>query len=190
MRVRAEPAPCGKLFGQPGRCGHRHPTAAQGGAEADLTRVPANQAGDIRGDLAVLDEPGMLGADLVPGTDPGLPDVPAASGHPGTERQADRVLPGALDRAVANADTFFGQELPAVRAWSFGAEEASRIGQPVLAVLGARSREVTPAFDRRHELRLDWLPDVEPFVLPAATHLLHVHNPVGMATRLARFLLG
>jgi pimeloyl-ACP methyl ester carboxylesterase len=101
----------------------------------------------------------------------------------------DHALPGAMDQAVADADTFFGQELPAVRAWSFGPGDAARIAQPVLAVLGARSREVAAAFDQRHHLLLAWLRTVEPFVLPDATHLLHVHNPAGMATRLARFLL-
>jgi len=99
----------------------------------------------------------------------------------------ERVLPGAFDRAVADADTFFGQELPAVREWSFGPPEAARVTQPVLAVLGGRSGEVTPAFQQRHELLLAWLPTVEPFVLPGATHLLHVHNPTGMADALAGF---
>src|SRR5262249_28833936 len=51
----------------------------------------------------------------------------------------DRALPGAFDQAVADADTFFGQELPAVRQWSFTREDANRITQPVLAVLGAKS---------------------------------------------------
>jgi hypothetical protein len=32
-----------------------------------------------------------------------------------------------------------------------------------------------------------WLPDVESFVLPEATHLLHVQNPRGMAEALASF---
>src|SRR5581483_1531459 len=95
-----------------------------------------------------------------------------------------QVLPDALAQAVADADTFFGQELPAVRQWSFTQEEASRITQPVLAVLGARSRAT---FRERRELLLAWLPDVEPFVLPDATHLLHVENPRGMAEGLATF---
>jgi pimeloyl-ACP methyl ester carboxylesterase len=99
----------------------------------------------------------------------------------------DRVLPGAFDRGVADADTFFGQELPAVREWSFGPAEAARVTRPVLAVLGGRSGEVTPAFQQRHELLLEWLPAAEPFVLPGATHLLHVHNPTGMAQALAGF---
>ena len=99
----------------------------------------------------------------------------------------DRVLPGAFDQAVRDADTFFEQELPAVREWSFGPADAQRITQPVLAVLGGNSWEVTAAFGQRHDLLLAWLPVVTSFVLPDATHLLHVQNPAGMAARLARF---
>jgi pimeloyl-ACP methyl ester carboxylesterase len=39
----------------------------------------------------------------------------------------------------------------------------------------------------RHQLLLDWLPQVEPFVLPGATHLLQIENPAGMAEGLASF---
>jgi pimeloyl-ACP methyl ester carboxylesterase len=106
---------------------------------------------------------------------------------PGYRAVVDRVLPGAFDQAVTDADTFFAQELPAVRGWSFGPQEASRVTRPALAVLGARTREVTPVFDQRHELLLAWLPDVEAFVLPDATHLLHLQNPRGMAEGLAGF---
>ncbi|SHN47022.1 alpha/beta fold hydrolase [Cryptosporangium aurantiacum] len=107
---------------------------------------------------------------------------------PGYREVLDRVVPGAFDDAVAAADTFFGQELPAVRDWVFGPDEASRIAQPTLVVLGARSHDVSPVFGERHELLLAWLPRAEPFVLPDATHLLHVQNPAAMATALADFL--
>ncbi|GAA3382052.1 alpha/beta fold hydrolase [Cryptosporangium minutisporangium] len=100
----------------------------------------------------------------------------------------ERVEPGAFDQAVGDADTFFGQELPAVRDWPFGPDEARRVEQPVLLVLGARSHEVSPVFGRRHELLRAWLPRAEPFVLADASHLLHVQNPAGMAEGLARFL--
>ena len=99
----------------------------------------------------------------------------------------ERTIPGAFEEAVADADTFFGQELPAVRSWSFGPEEAARVTQPALAVLGAESKHVTPVFDQRHELLLAWLPAAESFVLPGATHLLHLQNPAGMAAGLAGF---
>lgn len=99
----------------------------------------------------------------------------------------DEVLPGAFEGAVADADTFFGQELPAVTQWRFSRDDARRITQPVLAVLGAKSSEVSPIFAQRQQLLLDWLPNVEPFVLPGANHLLHVQNPRGMAEALASF---
>jgi pimeloyl-ACP methyl ester carboxylesterase len=99
----------------------------------------------------------------------------------------DRVLPSAFDQAVADADTFFSQELPAVQQWSFSREDASRISQPVLAVVGAKSRDLSPIWRERQELLLAWLPKAEPFVLPNATHLLHIENPRGMAEALSAF---
>jgi len=94
---------------------------------------------------------------------------------------------GAFEQAVADADTFFGQELPAVRQWPFTREDASRVTQPVLAVIGAKSTEVSSVFGKRQELLLAWLPNVEAFVLPDAWRLLHVQNPGGMAQGLAAF---
>jgi pimeloyl-ACP methyl ester carboxylesterase len=96
----------------------------------------------------------------------------------------DRGLPGAFERAVADADAFFGQELPALQQWSFAGEDASRISQAVLLVLG---KNTTPTFPERRELLLSWLPNAEPFDLPDASHLLHVENPRGMAEGLAAF---
>ena len=99
----------------------------------------------------------------------------------------DDALPGAFDQAVADADTFFGQELPAVQGWSFGREDAARVTQPVLAVLGGASHQVSPVWGERQALLLDWLGDVEPFVLPDATHLLHLQQPRALAEALAAF---
>lgn len=99
----------------------------------------------------------------------------------------DAALPGALARYAADADTFFTQQLPAMQQWSFGRDEASRITQPVLAVIGERSQQLSPIWDERQELLLSWLPNAEPFVLPKATHLLQVENPRDMAEGLAAF---
>jgi len=99
----------------------------------------------------------------------------------------DAALPGAIARYAADADTFFGQQLPAMQQWSFGPAEASRITQPVLAVIGERSRQLSPIWDERQELLLSWLRNAEPFVLPKATHLLQVENPRDMAEGLAAF---
>jgi pimeloyl-ACP methyl ester carboxylesterase len=100
----------------------------------------------------------------------------------------DRALPGAFDQAVASADTFFGQELPAVRQWSFRREDASRITQPVLVVVGEKSRTQSPIWDARQKMLLTWLPNAEGFVRPGATHLLYLENPRAMAESLAAFL--
>jgi pimeloyl-ACP methyl ester carboxylesterase len=99
----------------------------------------------------------------------------------------ERTLPRAFDQALADADVFFEQELPAVRAWSFSRMEAQRLRMPVLIVLGARSDEVSPIWRQRHALLLSWLPSAEAFVLPGATHLLQLQNPRTLAEKLAPF---
>lgn len=96
----------------------------------------------------------------------------------------ERGLPGAFEQAVADVDAFFGQELPALYQWAFDEQDARRVTQPVLLVVGARS---APTFAERRELLLSWLPNAEPFDLPDASHLLHVENPSGMAEALAGF---
>jgi pimeloyl-ACP methyl ester carboxylesterase len=96
----------------------------------------------------------------------------------------EHAVPGALDQLLADADTFFSQELPALRQWSFGPEDARRVTQPVLLVGGEQSG---PIHRQRWDLLLAWLPNVEPFVLPGATHLLHIEDPRGMAEGLAAF---
>ena len=93
-------------------------------------------------------------------------------------------LPEGFEQAVTDADTFFRQELPALQHWSFTQEHASRIAQPVLAVTGENT---AATFPERRALLLTWLPDVEPFELPGATHLLHVQNPHDMADGMASF---
>ena len=96
----------------------------------------------------------------------------------------ERGLPGAFGRAVADADAFFGQELPALQQWSFTSGDAGRVRQPVLAVRGQKTE---PTFPERLVLLQSWLPRVEPFELVGATHLLHVQNPRGMAEGLVSF---
>jgi len=96
----------------------------------------------------------------------------------------ERALPGVVDRAVAEADAFFGQELPALQEWSFTEDDARKIAQPVLAVVGART---APTFRERLELLASWLASVETFELPEATHLLHLEQPRAMAEAMASF---
>jgi pimeloyl-ACP methyl ester carboxylesterase len=100
---------------------------------------------------------------------------------------ADRALPGAFDQAVADADTFFGQELPAIQQWVFGEAEAAHIVQPVLLVMGGKSHEVSPVWQQRQDLLTAWMDHAEPFVLDGATHMLHLENARGLAERLGAF---
>lgn len=95
----------------------------------------------------------------------------------------ERGLPGAFEQAIADADAFFAQELPALQQWSFTQEEASRITQPALAVQGENT---VPTFRERHELLMSWLPNAAPCVLPT-THLFHVQNPRQTAEALVSF---
>jgi pimeloyl-ACP methyl ester carboxylesterase len=108
---------------------------------------------------------------------------------PGYREVLDRMLPGAFDQHVADADTFFEQEMPALQQWSFRQDDARRILQPVLAVVSTGSLDLDPIWGERHQLLLDWLPNVESFVLPDATHLLQIENPFGMADGLAAFFV-
>jgi pimeloyl-ACP methyl ester carboxylesterase len=71
-----------------------------------------------------------------------------------------------------------------VQQWAFTQEDAGRVTQPALLVLGDRTDLI---FRERRELLLAWLPNAEPFDLPGATHLLYVENPRGMAEALAAF---
>jgi pimeloyl-ACP methyl ester carboxylesterase len=98
-----------------------------------------------------------------------------------------RYLPsGALELAVTDLDTYFQVELPALQQWRFTAEEARRLRQPVLAVVGA---ETAPIFREGHELLKQWLPHAEELVVPQATHGLQFMNPRAVADGLARFFV-
>jgi pimeloyl-ACP methyl ester carboxylesterase len=99
----------------------------------------------------------------------------------------DRILPGAFAQAVADADTFFRIELPALEQWNFTQAEAGRITQPVLSVLGADSHTLWLGWAEIHQRVQDWLPQAEAFVLKGTTHGLQLIDPKGMAAGLADF---
>lgn len=92
--------------------------------------------------------------------------------------------PGAFQQAVADADAFFGQELPALQQWSCGEDEATRIPHPTLLIQGEYT---APTFPERRDLLLSWLPNAEPEDIPDVNHLLHLQNPKAVAGSLSRF---
>ena len=73
---------------------------------------------------------------------------------PGYRGVLDRRLPDGFAQYVADAAMFFEHELPALQQWSFTREDASRITQPVLAVIGAKSAVSHPIWRERHDLLL------------------------------------
>jgi pimeloyl-ACP methyl ester carboxylesterase len=100
----------------------------------------------------------------------------------------DRLIPGASQQVVADADTFFRVELPSVQEWRFTREDAQRITQPVLGVLGDKSASIWPGWNEVQERLREWLPQTEPFVLAGANHALQERDPRGVADAMAPFL--
>jgi pimeloyl-ACP methyl ester carboxylesterase len=97
----------------------------------------------------------------------------------------DRTLaPGYFERWVAEADTLFQCDIPALGSWQFTREDAVGITQPVLNVVGANTRSY---FREVHETLQTWLPHAENFELPDATHAMLQMNPKGAAQRLVSF---
>jgi pimeloyl-ACP methyl ester carboxylesterase len=106
---------------------------------------------------------------------------------PGYREPLEKALPGAFEQAVADAPASFAGDVPAALHSRFGEKQAIKITQPVLVVLGQRSVALHPRFAETYQLLLDWLPNAEGFVLPRATHFLHLENPRDMAGALADF---
>jgi 3-oxoadipate enol-lactonase len=94
--------------------------------------------------------------------------------------------PGAVQRAIEDADTLFGVELPAVGSWTFGASQAAAIAQPVLSVRGS---DTEPLWIEIARLLASWLPNSEESVIAGARHLLHMERPRAVAGSLAAFLV-
>jgi pimeloyl-ACP methyl ester carboxylesterase len=97
----------------------------------------------------------------------------------------DELLPGAVDQAIKDADTFFGIELPALTEWSFGTAEAAAINHPVLSVLGAQTQ---PLWVDVADFLRSSLPHVEDCTIDGVGHLLHIQRPEPVARRMAEFL--
>jgi 3-oxoadipate enol-lactonase len=96
----------------------------------------------------------------------------------------DERIPGAVAQSIADADTFFGIELPALSTWTFGAEQAARVSQPVLSVVGA---ETEPLWVEVADRLRSWFRQVEECTIDGAGHLLHIQRSGPVAACLAEF---
>lgn len=97
---------------------------------------------------------------------------------------AERV-PGAVEQALKDVDTFFGVELPGLTQWTFGPEQAAALGCPVLSVLGSHTQPLW--FDVADLLRSS-VPRVEDCTIDGVGHLLHIERPEPVARAVAAFL--
>ena len=97
----------------------------------------------------------------------------------------EQTVPGGAAQACRDAATFFEVEVPALGAWRLGPEQARRIAQPVLHVMGSASG---PLFERSREQLLACLPHAEDVVLAGLDHMLQMRAPELLARTIADFL--
>lgn len=99
----------------------------------------------------------------------------------------EALVPGGPAQAERDAATFFETEVPALDKWSFDAERAERISQPVLYVIGEQSGAV---FEEGVELLRSLVPQTREARVPGVDHRLQMQNPALVAEKIAEFLRG
>ena len=104
---------------------------------------------------------------------------------PTCQKVIEQCIPGGVARAMSQADDFFGSYLPAINAWQFGRDQAARISQPVVSVVGTDSDQW---FLDSHDLLHTWFPRIEDCRIEGVAHLLHLQRPEPVARGLAGFL--
>jgi pimeloyl-ACP methyl ester carboxylesterase len=94
-------------------------------------------------------------------------------------------VPGGVAQAIADADTFFAAELPALGAWEFGPAEAAAIAQPVLSVKGSDTERL---WVEVASLLRSWFLQAEELTIPGIGHLLQMQRSEPVARGVAGFL--
>ena len=97
----------------------------------------------------------------------------------------ERRLPGATEQMQRDTGTFFDTDLPALLSWRFDAEDARRVGCPVLHITGSDSG---PWFAEVRDLLLTWFPQGEDVLLSGADHSLTLTHTEQVADALVDFL--
>jgi pimeloyl-ACP methyl ester carboxylesterase len=101
------------------------------------------------------------------------------------QKVIEKHVPGGVAQALQDVDNFFGSYLPALTAWQFGSDQAARITQPVLSVLGTETHQW---FVDSDELLHSWVPQIEDCTIEGVAHLLHIQRPEPVARGVADFL--
>ena len=97
----------------------------------------------------------------------------------------DERIPGAVDPGDQGCRHVLRRRAPALTEWSFGAEQAAALRQPVLSVLG---NETAPLWIEVAEFLRDSVPDIEERTIDGVGHLLHIERPQPVAEAVADFL--
>ncbi len=101
---------------------------------------------------------------------------------PGWQPIVERTMPGAVEQAFQDFDTFV-QEQASIQDWQFGPAEAGAIHQSMLSVLGVHT---SPFMKAGRTLLHDWFPQAEDCDIES-THLLQMQDPVAVANGLSAF---
>jgi pimeloyl-ACP methyl ester carboxylesterase len=99
-------------------------------------------------------------------------------------RRSFNAIPGSLEMALADIDTYFRVEIPAMSEWHFTRDDAARISQPLLAVVGGKS---APFFHEVQKLVQSWFAQAQPATIPGTDHMLQAVEPHALAEVLHRF---
>ncbi len=102
-------------------------------------------------------------------------------------RDLEQNLPGGLEQAVRDSATFFGVEVPALRASAsaFSLQRASRITAPVLYGIGSGS---IPRREPSQHYYQSLVPQTEVVVIPGVDHSMLTQGPKQVAAAIAEFL--
>lgn len=101
---------------------------------------------------------------------------------PGWQTIVERAVPGGVEQAVNDFDTFIQEQAP-IQEWQFGPAQAAAIRQPLLSVVGVHT---SPFMKAGRSLLHEWFPQTEDCDIPT-THLLQIKDPTAVANGLAGF---
>ncbi len=109
------------------------------------------------------------------------------AGEADWRKDLEQNLPGGLEQAVRDSATFFGVEVPALRAWAaaFDRQRASRITAPVLYGIGSES---IPRREPSQHYYQSLVPQTEVVVIPGVDHSMLTQGPKQVAAAIAEFL--
>ncbi len=101
---------------------------------------------------------------------------------PGWQAIVEQAVPGSVEQAVRDFDTFIQEQAP-IQEWQFGTAQANAIKQPLLSMMGVYT---SPFMKAGRSLLHEWFPQIEDCDIQS-THLLQMQDPMAVASGLAGF---